>query len=307
LSLESHFSKCELCPRCCGINRTEGFIGYCRGGVEAEVFRYGPHHGEEPPISGTQGSGAIFFSRCTLKCVYCQNYPWSQQGRGIKYDDDGLAQILKELAKSGCHNWNLVSGTPWLAHVEKALKSVRKDGFSLPVVYNTSGFERVEVLNQLQGLVDIYLTDLRYSRKESANDGSGSAEYVYAAREALNEMWRLAGQLKMDENGIAVSGVICRLLILPGRAIEVIENLEWLGANIGNSIAVSVMAQYLPAYKAVSQVPWNRKITKEEYDEVCEAVDRLGFNSGWIQDFEEPTPGGLIGYEMKEGSGFGSS
>lgn len=200
-----------------------------------------------------------------------------------------------------------MSGTPWMAHVEKALISVRKDGFSLPVVYNTSGFERIEVLNQLQGLVDIYLTDLRYSRKESAECGSGYADYVYASREALREMWRLAGPLKMDENGIAVSGVICRLLILPGRSIEVIENLEWLGANIGNSIAVSVMAQYLPAYKAVSQAPWNRKITREEYDEVCEAVDRLGFNAGWIQDFEEPTPGGLVGYEMKEGSGFGSS
>ncbi len=303
MSLESHFSKCELCPRCCGINRVEGFIGYCRGGVEAEVYRYGPHHGEEPPISGTKGSGTVFFSRCTLKCIYCQNYPWSQQGRGLKYDDEGLAQIFRELAQAGCHNWNLVSATPWMAHAEKALKSARKDGFSLPVVYNTSGFERIEVLDQLKGLVDIYLTDLRYSRKESAAAGSGYADYVSIAREALKEMWRLAGPLKMDENGIAVSGVICRLLILPGRAIEVIENLEWLGANIGNSIAVSVMAQYIPAYRALSQAPWNRKITMEEYNEVCEAMDRLGFNAGWIQEYEAPVPEGLVGYKMKEGSG----
>lgn len=299
--MENHLSKCELCPRCCGINRNEGFIGYCRGGYEAEVFRYGPHHGEEPPISGTKGAGTIFFSRCTLKCIYCQNYPWSQQSRGIKYDDKGLALIFRELARTGCHNWNLVSPTPWLVQVEKALKKVRKDGFSLPVVYNTSGFERIEVLNQLQGLVDIYLTDLRYSRKDSAKEGSGISDYTYAARTALSEMWRLAGPLKMDENGIAVSGVICRLLILPGRAIEVIENLEWLAANVGNSIAVSIMSQYLPAYKAVSQKSWNRRITREEYDEVCDAMDRLGFNAGWIQDFEETSPRDLVGFEMEEG------
>jgi putative pyruvate formate lyase activating enzyme len=191
--------------------------------------------------------------------------------------------------------------------VEKAVINARKDGFSLPVVYNTSGFERIEVLNQFQGLVDIYLTDLRYAREESAKAGSGAGEYVAVSRAALKEMWRLAGPLKMDDSGVGLSGVICRLLILPGLADEVVENLEWMAANVGNEIAVSVMSQYLPAYKVVSMPVWNRKITKEEYDKVCEAMDRLGFNAGWVQDFEEPTPAGLVGYEMKEGSGLDPS
>lgn len=305
--LENHLSKCELCPRRCGINRAAGEVGFCKAGFEAEVFRYGPHHGEEPPISGSSGSGTVFFSRCTLKCLYCQNFPWSQDGRGVRYSNAALAGILRDLAQSGCHNWNLVSPTPWLAQIEEALKIVRKDGFSLPVVYNSSGFERIEVLEKLPGLADIYLTDLRYSRKASAEDGSGAAGYAGAARAALKKMWQLAGPLKFDAGGMAQSGVICRLLILPGRADEVIENLVWLADNVGNEIAVSVMAQYIPAHKAVSQESWGRRITRAEYDMVCDAVDRLGFDAGWIQDFEEASPGGLIGFQMKEGPGRSSS
>jgi len=280
--------------------------GYCRAEAEAEIFRYGPHHGEEPPLSGTRGSGTIFFSRCTLKCIYCQNYPWSQEGRGDCYNVAELAGILKELAKAGCHNWNLVSPTPWMAQVEKALEIARKDGISIPVVYNTSGFERIEVLEQLKGLVDIYLTDLRYSRKESAEEGSGSGEYAGVARSALKEMWRLAGPLKVDANGMAVSGTICRLLILPGHSKEVIENLQWLADNVGNGIAVSVMAQYTPAHKAVSRKPWNRRITEREYSAVCSAVERFGFSAGWVQDFERMSPKELVGFEMKEGPGLDS-
>ena len=305
LSLKSHLSNCELCPRRCGVNRGAGAIGFCRAGSEVEVFRYGPHHGEEPPVTGTRGSGTIFFSRCTLGCIYCQNYPWSQEGRGVRYGVDGLVKIFRELAEAGCHNWNLISPTPWLVQVEEALEVVRKEGISLPVVYNTSGFERVEILEQLQGLVSVYLTDLRYSQSGSAKEGSGSAEYVDVSRAAFKAMWRLAGPLRFDEHGIAVSGVICRLLIMPGRAGEAIENLEWLADNVGNNVAVSVMSQYIPAHKAISRGAWGRRITREEYDKVVEAVDRLGFADGWIQEFEESTPGNLAGFKMKEG--FGSS
>lgn len=275
----------------------------CGAGATAEVFRYGPHRGEEPPISGSRGSGTIFFSRCTLKCVYCQNYPWSQEGRGELVPGDSLAGVFRELAGIGCHNWNLVSPTPWLAAVEEALGVVKKEGISLPVVYNTSGFERVEIVEELRGLVDVFLPDLRYSRAESAREGSGVTGYVEAAREALKAMWRAAGPLKTDEKGVAVSGVICRLLILPNRAREAVENLEWLAEAVGTEIAVSVMAQYVPAFRGAALPGWNRRINDEEYGQVCDAVERLGFDNGWIQERDGMPLRELIGYEMKSGAG----
>jgi len=300
--LQSDLSKCELCPRCCGVDRNAGAEGYCGAGAEVEIFRYGVHNGEEPPLSGTRGSGTVFFSRCTLKCLYCQNYPWSQEGKGRRYSAEELEEVFRALARDGCHNWNLVSPTPWLVQIEKALDAVRKDGISFPVVYNTSGFERVEIIERLRGLVDVYLTDLRYSRESSAEEGSGTGKYVASARAALKKMFEAAGPLKLDGDGMAVSGTICRLLILPGRAVEAVENLEWMAREIGNGVAVSVMAQYVPAHKAVSKAPWNRNITEGEYGLVCDAVDRLGFSAGWIQDYEKKVSEDFAGFRMKEGT-----
>ena len=149
----SVLSHCELCPRMCGVNRLAGEHGFCRAGNELEIYRYAPHHGEEPPISGRKGSGTVFFSRCTLKCLYCQNYPWSQEGAGKKITVEKLAAILRELRDEGCHNWNLVSPTHWLPMIYSALESVKKDGKMLPVVYNTSGYERVETIEKYGGKI----------------------------------------------------------------------------------------------------------------------------------------------------------
>ena len=293
--------KCELCPRRCGVNRSAGEVGYCRAGSVPEIFRYGAHHGEEPPISLTRGSGTIFFSRCTMRCLYCQNFPWSQEGSGERYTVEGLAAILRELHRQGCHNWNLVSPTPWLPAIRDAVEIAERDGISLPVVYNTSGFERVETLAQHEDLIDVYLVDLRYSRGESAAAGSDAADYVGMARAALVEMWGQKGPLKLDGQGAAVSGTLCRLLILPGLANEAVENLEWLADHVGTGIAVSVMSQYVPAHKARGRESWGRTITPREYDEVRQAMERLGFTEGWIQDLEGAAPEGLVGYEMKSG------
>ena len=152
-------TRCVLCPRRCGVNREAGQTGYCRAGNRPEVYRYGLHNGEEPPISGTRGSGTVFFSRCTLRCIYCQNYPWSQGGEGRAVDEASLAAMLGALGVQGCHNWNLVSPTPWLPWIYEALAIARKTGVDRPVVYNTSGFEAVETLRALEGWVSVYLTD----------------------------------------------------------------------------------------------------------------------------------------------------
>lgn len=249
-------------------------------------------------MSGTRGSGTVFFSRCTLRCLYCQNYPWSQEGEGRAYDVAGLAGVLEGLRAQGCHNWNLVSPTPWLPWAIEAREQARRTGPDLPVVYNTSGFERVETLEALASWVQVYLTDLRYARPDSAAEGSGAVNYVTAAREALLTMWRQTGPLVCDDEGVALRGTICRLLVLPGRADEAVANLAWLAEHIGTEIAVSVMAQYTPAYRAIGHAVWGRRPMRAEYDQVVEAIETLGFEAGWVQDYETPAPDELVGYKM---------
>jgi len=298
VDLSNVLSHCALCPRQCGVNRLAGETGFCRAGKEAEIYRYAPHFGEEPPVSGSRGSGTIFFSRCTLRCLYCQNYPWSQEGAGTKISAGNLAAILRKLKTQGCHNWNLVSPTPWLPVIFDALKNARSAGCSLPVVYNTSGYERVETLRALEDIVDVYLADLRYARESTADDCSRAGDYVKNSRLALLEMWKQNGRLKMSPDGTAVSGVICRILILPGLAGEACENIRWLAENIGTDIAVSVMAQYTPAYQAGKSAKLNRIISGDEYRRGGGAVEREGFSNGWIQDYNGPGNPELAGFNM---------
>jgi putative pyruvate formate lyase activating enzyme len=296
---ENALLSCNLCPRRCGANRKAGARGFCKAGDKVEVYTCGPHRGEEPPISGSRGSGAVFFSRCTLRCAYCQNYRFSQAGEGGQYSVGELAEMFRGLWKAGCHNWNLVSPTPWLPFILEAIELLKQDGVSLPVVYNTGGFENIETLAALAGRVSVYLPDLRYSRAETAGAMSGADDYVEVSRAAFREMWRQAGPLRLDRDGVALSGMICRLLILPGHAVEAVENLQWLAAVIGEDVAVSVMSQYTPAHKVHGREPWGRGITREEYDLVRGAVADLGFSTGWVQDFGRDTERELMGFNMK--------
>lgn len=272
-----------------------------------EVFRHGPHHGEEPPVSGTRGSGTVFFGRCTMRCIYCQNYPWSQDGAGTEHTVGELADMLASLHRAGCHNWNLVSPTPWLPWIAEAAGTLLKSGIALPFVYNTSGFERTETLEKYAGIADVFLTDLRYADPESAAEGSGTGTYVDAARDAFLWMWRRRGALKVDGDGIAVSGVICRILVLPGREKEAVANLRWLADTVGTGVAVSLMAQYTPAYKATEREPWNRRPTQAEYESVRDELEKLGFENGWVQEYEADTPDELIGYRMPAGGDTGKT
>lgn len=300
-------ARCELCPRRCGVDRLAGKKGFCRAGDIPVVFRYGPHHGEEPPVSGTGGSGTVFFANCTLKCLYCQNYPWSQEDRGTPYDVQKLARVFNSLQAGGCHNINLVSPTPWLPWISGAMELARKDGLRVPVVYNTSGYERVETLRRYEGLAQVYLPDLRYADNATAAEASGARDYVEAARAAILEMSRQTGPFLTDSQGCVRSGVICRILVLPGHSAEAVTSLEWLAQHLGNGVAVSLMAQYVPAHRAPALQPWNRRITRAEYEPACEAMERLGFKTGWVQEHEEPVSDNLIGYKMPAGDGIAVS
>ena len=287
-----------MCPRECGVSRLSGQTGFCEAGPLAEIYSYGPHHGEEPPLSGSRGSGTIFFNRCTLRCLYCQNAPFSQRGGGTQYDPAGFARILEELRAMGCHNWNFVTPTPWVPHIVDAVERAAASGPRLPVVYNTSGFERAAILAALDGVIDVYLGDLRYADATTAEVASGRADYVVAAREALRLMWKQAGPLVTDAQGIAQSGCMCRMLILPGHAGEAAANLHWIADNIGTDIHISLMAQYTPAFQA-HETPWNRPISRSEYDDVVAVLHELQFDCGWVQDFGGETNAELLGFEMK--------
>ncbi|MDD2456252.1 MAG: radical SAM protein [Kiritimatiellae bacterium] len=299
----SPLSSCRLCPRACGADRLAGRLGYCKAGVQPRIFRYGPHFGEEPPVSGTRGSGAVFFSHCTMRCVYCQNHPWSQAGLGDDLTIPALRTIFKGLAAQGCHNWNLVSPSPWLPQISEAAADLIRAGISLPFVYNTSGFESTRTLDEFSFLADIALVDLRYANPASAAEGSDAERYVAAARETLLWFWNRLGPLDVDDDGIARRGVICRLLALPGRVHEAVANLEWLAKATGNTLHVSVMSQYTPVYRAMEMEGWNRKVREDEYKLLTDAVSDLGFCEGWIQEFEGEAPADLLGQAMPKGQG----
>ncbi|HPS09705.1 MAG TPA: radical SAM protein [Kiritimatiellia bacterium] len=285
------------------MNRLAGQLGYCKAGIQPRVFRYGPHFGEEPPVSGTRGSGTVFFSHCTLRCVYCQNHPWSQGGQGDDLSAEALRDIFQRLAEKGCHNWNLVSPTPWLPQIRAAVAPLIRAGISLPFVYNTSGFEATETLKSFSELADIALIDLRYATPDAAAEGSDAQNYVEAARRAFLWFWDRLGPLQTDADGIAKRGVICRLLALPGRVSEAVANLEWLAEHAGTDVHVSVMSQYTPVYRAMRLSGWDRKVSEDEYALLTEAAADLGFENGWIQEFEGDAPADLLGQAMSAGEG----
>ncbi len=268
-------SECRVCPHNCGVNRLKDEKGYCKVGRYVIISDYFPHLGEEFPIRGYRGSGTIFFSYCNMRCVYCQNYEVSHLGVGRLMKPEDLAEAMLELQDYGCHNINLVSPSHVVPHILEALLIAVEKGLRIPIVYNTSSFDSVETLKLLDGIVDIYLADLKYLSKEYGRTYSKVKDYPSAAKEAIREMYRQVGNLKVDERGIAVRGLLVRHLVLPNNISTTKEVMEFL-RSIDENLAVNVMKQYFPYYKAWDYPELSRRITEEEYRRALEHAK--GFN-----------------------------
>lgn len=286
--LKELYSKCCLCPHACGVDRNSGEMGVCRSGILPKVASYNLHHGEEPPISGSKGSGTIFFSGCSGRCVFCQNYPISQLGVGNEVTEDRLSEMMMDLQSRGCHNINFVTPTHFIPSIVSAIRGAASTGLKIPVVYNTSGYERVEILRLLDGIVDIYLPDAKYSSDIEAKKLSGFKNYTEYNRTALLEMYRQVGNLK-TYRGIAIKGMIVRHLILPDNRAGTFETMKYLSSMISSDISISIMGQYFPAYKALNFQSINRRIRDVEYEEALQSYDENGLHNGWIQEFSDLT------------------
>ncbi len=274
-------TSCTICPHHCGVNRLAGEKGFCRGGELPAVSSYGPHFGEEAPLVGFRGSGTIFFTYCNMKCVYCQNYELSWLGIGKEITPEELAGIMLLLQdKYGCHNINLVSPTHFVPQILAALEVAAGQGLRLPLVYNCGGYEDLDTLRLLEGIVDIYMPDLKYSDPEVAKKYSGVADYPRIAQEAIREMHRQVGDLVLDGRGIAVRGLLVRHLVLPEDLAGTEECMKFL-ATVSPEVSVNIMAQYRPENKARFYPPLARRITAEEYHRALEAARRQGLKPGY--------------------------
>lgn len=275
--------NCRLCPHKCGTYKdTETESGICGVNTQIKVARVAPHYWEEPCLSGTNGSGAIFFSGCTMKCIYCQNYEISAENKGVIISAETLADEYKKLEEQGVHNIDLISATQFLPEILKSFEIYKP---TIPIVYNCGGFERVETLRTLEGIVDIYLPDFKYSDNNLAVEYSGAVNYVETATSAIGEMLRQAGALDVNDDGIARKGVLVRHLVLPNHTKNSIGVINILKENFGDDITLSLMGQYIPHGKALDHPKLSRKITKREYEKVLNHMIDSGLD-GYAQELK---------------------
>jgi putative pyruvate formate lyase activating enzyme len=245
------------------------------------------HRGEEPPISGTKGSGTIFLSGCSLKCVFCQNFPISQFGNGEVITTMELAARMLKLQRQRVHNINFVTPTHYLPQILAALWLVIPHGFCLPIVWNSSGYEKIDALQLLDGVVSIYLPDMKYSDDVLALETSSAPDYCRINRIAVTEMLRQVGHLQVDRNGIAVKGLIIRHLVLPEGRAGSSETLKWIAENLGRETHIALMSQYFPAHLALDMSGMKRRISVNEYSRIVDVLEELGLENGWVQDHDE--------------------
>lgn len=275
---------CDLCPHECGVNRLRGETGFCRAGIRPKVASANVHRGEEPPISGTRGSGTIFFSYCTLNCLFCQNFPISQLGNGEEMHLTGLSAGMLKLQRQGVHNINLVTPGHFLPQILAAIRAAIPQGLKLPIVWNSSGYEKADALALLDGVVDIYLPDMKYSTEGPARNYSAAPGYRDINRSAVLEMYRQVGHLELDRDDIARRGLIIRHLVLPEGAAGSGDTINWIAGNLGRDTHIALMNQFFPAHKASEVAGINRKITDSEYEIAVAALEEAGLENGWIQD-----------------------
>ncbi len=286
LALMERLSACDLCPRRCRVNRRAGETGFCRTAEDVELAHIGLHFGEEPPISGGRGSGTIFFAHCNLRCVFCQNYQISQCAEEIDTwlaNPEELARAMLELERRGAHNVNWVSPSHVVAQAAAGLVLAREQGLTIPVVYNTNAYDALDTLQALDGLIEIYMPDIKYSDNAMAKRYSGVDNYVEVSRAAISEMFRQVGVLELDAQGVARRGVLVRHLVMPADVAGSRASLEFL-ASLSKDMAISLMAQYSPQYKAASIPPINRRISRREYEDVLEIALELGLENCYVQE-----------------------
>ncbi len=280
-----HLTRCALCPRACGVDRSRGERGFCGAGSLARVASFAVHRGEEPPISGSRGSGNVFLSGCNLACRFCQNYPISRLGVGRDLGAEEFAEGLLGLARQGVHNLNFVTPTPWVPQILEALLIARQSSLDVPVVWNCGGYESLPVLRLLAGIVDIYLPDMKYADDRRAWTLSRAPRHALANRQAVAEMVRQLGPLQLGRDGLARRGVLVRHLVLPGGGTDTRAVLAAL-QSIDARVPVSLMYQYFPAHRAVGHAVYGRRLWREEAIAARRALGRLGIEEGWVQGYD---------------------
>jgi putative pyruvate formate lyase activating enzyme len=296
------------------VNRLKGERGYCGVGDEILIAHYGPHHGEEPPISGTNGSGNIFFSSCNLRCLFCQNYQISHEKAGNVFPVEGLTEIFFQLQQAGCHNINLVSPTPYAPLIALAVSEAKRRGIGIPFVYNTNAYENVETLELLDGIMDVYLPDFKYwSPKIAAkfSDAPSGQGYPHFARFSIMEMKRQVGNLAI-RGGLAAKGLLIRHLVLPGGLAGSGNIIRWIRDALGTDTYISLMSQYYPLHEVHAYPPLQRRVRQDEYDRLVALLSDNGFENVFIQeldsapllipDFQKPEPFSAAGRESYDGS-----
>lgn len=280
-------SSCTLCPHMCKINRNNGKIGRCKSTGNVKIALASLHHFEEPCISGKNGSGTVFFSNCNLSCVFCQNYKISQLGLGHEISIDELANIFLDQQKSDAGNINLVTPTMYVPQIIEAIKIAKSNGLKIPIIYNSNGYENVETIRLLKDYIDVYLPDLKYFDNDLAKKYSGINNYFENASKAILEMYFQVGLPVFDENRLIKKGLIIRHLVLPNHIDNSKKVLLWIKENLPQDVYVSLMAQYFPTYKAKSIEDLNRKLSKEEFEEIKNYLEKLDIHNGYFQELGE--------------------
>lgn len=273
-------ASCQICPRHCQVDRLNDERGFCRTGRRARVASYAPHYGEEPPLVGRGGSGTIFFSGCNLSCAFCQNWDISQLDAGREVSQEELAKMMLALQDSGCHNINFVTPTHVVPQILEALVLAREGGLSVPLVYNSGGYDSVDTLRLLDGIIDIYMPDAKYGSDGPAQKYSGAPGYTLIMKAALKEMHRQVGDLEMDEEGIALRGLLVRHLVLPAGAAGTVEVVRFISQEISVHTYLNVMAQYRPEYQACRYAELDRPITAHEYAQALRLAAAAGLVRG---------------------------
>ncbi|MBM3243347.1 MAG: radical SAM protein [Candidatus Omnitrophica bacterium] len=282
--LTARLAACSICPRSCKVDRLKNEAGFCKTGFLPKVYSYMSHQGEEPPISGSKGSGTVFFSNCNMGCIYCQNYEFSQLGQGREVSLGDLAGFMLRLQDLGCHNINLVTPTHVLPQILAALKEAIINGLNIPIVYNTGGYELPEIIRLLEGIVDIYLVDMRYADNDMSLKYSSAAGYPHYNQESLKEMRRQIKRDEINSDGIMHRGLIIRHLVLPEHISGTEKIMRFIREELSEEALISLMSQYLPYYKAEQDGQVCRRLKVSEYEEAKEIMDKYGLHKGWIQD-----------------------